>query len=67
MDEKDLKCISASVSAGQLRELCDRLYYEEEMIYALCVGLIKDGYSKIEIYCDAKDSAYFKNMLDHEI
>lgn len=66
MDEKDLKSISADISAEQLHRLYDRLD-DEAKPYALRVGTSQEKRRAITIYCDAENVAYFQNMIDHEI
>lgn len=66
MDEKDLKNISADISAEQLHRLYDRLE-DEAKPYALRVGASQEKHRAVTIYCDAKNVAYFQNIIDHEI
>lgn len=66
MDEKDLKSISADISAEQLHRLYDRLD-DEAKPYALRVGASKEKHRAVTIYCDAENVAYFQNIIDHEI
>lgn len=66
MDEKDLKSISADISAEQLHRLYDRLE-DEARPYALRVGTSQEKHRTVTIYCDAENVVYFKNILEHEI
>lgn len=66
MDEKDLKSISADISAEQPHRLYDRLD-DEARPYALRVGTSQEKHRAVTIYCDAENVAYFQNVLDHEI
>ena len=66
MDEKDLKSISANLSAEQLRRLYDRLE-DEAKPYALRVGVSKEKRRAATICCDAENVVYFQNMIGHEI
>lgn len=66
MDEKDLKSISADISAEQQHRLYDRLDGEATP-YALRVGKGENHLKAITIYCDGKDVEYFTNILKNEI
>lgn len=66
MDEKDLKSISADISAEQLHRLYDRLG-DEAKPYVLRVGASREKRRAVTIYCDAENAAYFQNIIDHEI
>ena len=66
MDEKDLKNISADISAEQLHRLYDRLE-DEAKPYALRVGASAEKHRAVTIYCDDENAAYFQNIIDHEI
>ena len=66
MDEKDLKSISADISAEQLHRLYDRLD-DEARPYALRVGTSQEKHRAVTIYCDAENVAYFQNILNNEI
>ena len=66
LDEKDLKSISADISAEQLHRLYDRLE-DEAKPYALRVGRSQEKHRAVTIYCDAENVAYFQNIIDHEI
>lgn len=66
MDEKDLKSISADISAEQLHRLYDRLD-DEAKPYALRVGTSQEKHRAVTIYSDAENVAYFQNIIDHEI
>jgi len=66
MDEKDLKSISADISAEQLHRLYDRLD-DEATPYALRVGKGENHLKAITIYCEGKDVEYFTNILNNEI
>lgn len=66
MDEKELKNISAYISAGQLRRLYERLD-DEARPYALRVGKGKNHLKEVTIYCDDMNVDYFTNILKNEI
>ena len=66
MNEKDLKSISAYISAEQLRRLYERLD-DEARPYALRVGASQEKHRAVTIYCDAENVAYFQNIIDHEV
>ena len=66
MDEKDLKSISAYISAEQLRRLYERLD-DEARPYVLRVGTSQEKHRMLTIYCDAENVAYFQNIIDHEV
>lgn len=66
MGEKDLKNITADISAEQLHRLYDRLD-DEVRPYALRVGISQEKHRTVIIYCDAENVAYFQNIIDHEI
>ena len=65
-DKEKLTAVQAQLTGEQLRKLYERLE-DEATPYALRVNKGEKHLKPITIYCDAKNAAHFKNILEHEI